>query len=262
MVMLKVKYYKYFFVLLLIVSSFYFTDKLMIYIDNKKPLMQSIKSKANDYESVFVNSVIENNTIIPGIKGRVVNYKKSLLQMEDFGAFNDKFLVYDYIAPDVSIENNKDKIIIKGNSKKRSISLILEPNASLEKYLEDNRINYDLLSTIDSDFSLKREYLNGYKSLDSFKDLESILNRGKFNTKICLMGYSNYEYCLKKEHYLVKSSLDTNILINDLLNKISSGDIILIYDSFSLENLKLVLSEIKRQDLSIVYLSELIDEKN
>lgn len=38
--------------------------------------------------------------------------------MEDFNAFNEHFLKFNDITPEISLEDNKDKIIIKGNSKK------------------------------------------------------------------------------------------------------------------------------------------------
>ena len=40
---------KYLLVLLLVVVSFYFTDKVMIYINNKNPIMREIVTVKDDY---------------------------------------------------------------------------------------------------------------------------------------------------------------------------------------------------------------------
>ena len=79
---------KYILLLTLSALSFYITDKVLIFIDEQKPLMKEIKLNASKYEAVPVNSVIENNTIIPGLNGKEIDYKKSLVKMENFNAFN------------------------------------------------------------------------------------------------------------------------------------------------------------------------------
>ncbi|UKI29085.1 MAG: hypothetical protein L6V78_01690 [Clostridium sp.] len=76
---------------------------------------------------------MKNNTIIPGLNGKEIDYKKSLVKMEDFNAFNEHFLKFNDITPEISLEDNKDKIIIKGNPKKRSVSLILEQDKEKKK---------------------------------------------------------------------------------------------------------------------------------
>lgn len=251
---------KYILLLTLSAFSFFITDKVLIFIDEQKPLMKEIKLNASKYETLPVNSVIENNTIIPGINGKVVNYKKSLVKMEDFNAFNENFLQFNVVSPEVSLENNKDKIIIKGNFKKRSVSLVLDEDKEKEEYLDNNKVEYDLLSTIETDFTKKREYLNSYKDKENYDALETILKKHKINSRICTTLHNDYDYCLKKQHYIVLLTND-NLMINEKINKISSGDIIYIPKNMKLINLKLIISEIERQDLKIVYLSTLISEK-
>lgn len=250
---------KYIFLSILIVTSFYFTDKIMIYIENKNPIMQEIISKEKKYNILPVNAEIKNNTIIPGVNGKNINKHKSLLKMNDFGSFNELYLVYDNIKPEINLEKNKDKIIIKGNNNKHAISLILEESEDLENYLNQNKIKYDILTTKNTNLKLNREYLNGSK--EDFSDINSLLNKNNLNKKICLINYLNKETCINKKYYLVQESLKiTNSNIVESLNKINSGEIILIPKSLTLINLKLVINEIKKQDLSIIYLSKLINE--
>jgi len=245
---------------LFLVLSFYLTDRVMIYIDNNNPIMKVIEEKEVDYNIKPVNAIIKDNTIIPGVNGKEVNKHKSLIKMEEFGAFNDIYLIYNTIKPDISLDKNKDKIIIKGNAQKRSISLILEENEILENYLNEKNIYYNIITNLNTNLSIKREYINGESDEKKFSDLNSLLNKNSLNKKICLINYSNYNSCLKKEYYLISNSLDSKDNYLDLIKKIDSGDIILIRNETSLDTLKLILSEIKKLDLSIVYLSDLISE--
>ena len=136
----------------------------------------------------------------------------------------------------------------------------VDNNKDILRYLDSIDVKYDVLANKDSSFSDNLEYLNGYQNKDDFNDLESILKNKKKSTKICLLDVNNYDLCLKKKYYLVFSSLASDNKINDILSNISSGEIILIKKSTSLSNMKLIISEINRQDLKIVFLSELISE--
>ena len=55
--------------------------------------------------------------------------------MQINGIFNEKLLVFDEITPNISITNNKDKFIIKGNSNRQIVSLIFILNS--DRYLSD-----------------------------------------------------------------------------------------------------------------------------
>lgn len=251
---------KYPLTILVIVLSFYFTDKLMIMLDNKKPLMQTIIKEEQKYNIKPVNAEIKNNTIIPGINGKKVNRHKSLIKMEDFSNFNELYLEYDQIKPDISLNNNKDKVIIKGNKLKNKVAIIIEENTLNEKYLNDNNIKYSFITKLNSNLTIKREYINGEKDKDNFSNLNSLLNKNNINSKICLINYSNIEYCKNKKFYIVNTSLNLNGDIISSLNKLSSGDLILISKNTSLNNLKLLINEINKQDLQIDYLSNVINE--
>ncbi len=254
--MKKLKYLSF---AVFLVFSFYLTDKIMIYIDNQSPLMKVIESVESDYNVKAVNAIIKDNTIIPGLKGKEINRHKSLLKMEEFGSFNETYLVYNMVDPSISLKDNKDKIIIRGNDSKREISLILEKNPLLEDYLNENNIKYNYLAKLNSNLSLDREYINAESDEKKFSDLDAILNKNSLNKNICFVNYSNPNSCQKKKYYLVRPSIDSNNK-QYILEKINSGDIILINKNTSLETLKLILSEIKKLDLNIVYLSTLISE--
>ena len=251
---------KYLIFTILLISSFYFTDKLVLFLENKNPLMEEIVNSEKLFNTKPVNALIEDNTIIPGISGKEINKHKSLVKMEEYNIFNETYLVYNDIKPEISIDNNKDKIIIKGNTTNRNITLILEDNPKLEDYLNNLNINYNIITKLNTNLKINREYLNGEIDEKNFSDLESLLNKNKINKKICLLNYSNYNSCLKKKYYIVKESLNSNIGIINIINNLNSGDIILLNKQTKLDDLKLILQEINRLDLNIVYLSEMIKE--
>lgn len=256
------KYFKYTLLIIMVVLSFYFTEKIMIYMENKNPIMQEINKKEMLYQTNPVNAVIEDNTIIPGINGKVIDKRKSLLKMDEFGSFNETFIIYKNIIPEISLNDNKDKIIIRGNQTKRMVSLILEKNNKIEDYFIQSKIKYNIISKLDTNLKINREYINGEITQEKASDLNALLNKNKINSKICIINYSNIDYCKEKKYYIIDPILKTTTNINFILSEIKSGVMILIKKTTSLDNVKLIISEIKKQDLNIVYVSELISETN
>lgn len=248
--------------LFLIVGSFYFTDKVMVYINNKNPIMQEIVLNKDKYKVEAVNAIIEDNTIIPGVNGKDVDVNKSFNKMENYGYFNELYLIYSKSAPLLSLNDYKDKIIIKGNPKKRMISLVIDHNDEVIDYLKQKNIKYTLIGKIEDNIDTSIEYINGESDNKLFSNFNSLLNHKKVNSKLCMVEKSNLELCKKKKYYLFKYSinLDDDILSN--INKISSGDIVYISSSVSLNKVKSLLNEIARIDLEINYLSKLISEDN
>ncbi len=252
--MKKIKYLIFIFFL---VFSFYFTDKVMIYIDSKNPIMQKITSVMNDYYISPVDAIIYNDTIIPGINGKEVNKQASLIKMEEFGAFNDTYLIYNKVKPNISLDDYKDKVIIRGNPSKRSIALILEENSNLEEYLLNKNIKYSIIATLNTTLSQNKDYINGEKDQNKASDLNSLLNKKKINKKICLVNYSNIDFCKNKKYFIIKPSIELN---NLTFNNINNGEIILITQNTTLDSLNNLIIKANHLDLSFVSLSELIAE--
>lgn len=245
----------------LIAFSFYFTDRVSLLVANKSDLMQKIKSVSSTYEESPVDAIIDtnSNTIIPGKFGRVVNSQESYLGMHDFGSFNENYLVFDYIKPKKSLEDNKDKYILKGNPQNRKISFILMPNEDIEKYLNTKGILYNLVVDSPIELSENVEYINGAKTKVNFNALNSNIDNSK---KICLKDVSDEELCKKSHYFLIDTKqILTNTNISKIKNSLAPGNIILISAGVKLENFKLILNEIEFKDIEIVHISNLIDEK-
>lgn len=244
------------------VFSFYYTEKIALIVLNKNPLMQSINEQKENYEIGYVNAVILGDYIIPGINGLMVNARESFYQMQELNVFNEYYLVYEQVSPEVSLEDNKDKIIRQGNSKLKEVSLILNGVSNISEYLHSNNYKADFLVDIDSyEKGSYFEVINNES--DAFDSLENTLNLNKENKNICVINNKNYNICLKKKKYLVEPTLtlnSTNYI--DVKNNLDSGSIILIDSSASLSDVKLLLKEIKYKNYDVVYLSEMISEEN
>ena len=113
------------------IFSFYLSDKITSLAINKNPIMEQINETSKTLTVMGTNATIEDNTIIPGISGKKVDKEASFFKMKEFGAFNEMFLVYENIKPNISLEDNKDKIIIQGNKGLRQVSIIIDDNETL-----------------------------------------------------------------------------------------------------------------------------------
>ena len=253
------KFYKIIGIISIVVFSFYLTDFATELAINSKPLMQTIKDSSDNYQVSSVNATIKDNTIIPGIKGKKVNTMESFLNMKDFGSFNINYLVYDSVVPSITLEQNKDKVIISGNKKIRQISLLVKDNNEIKEYLNKNNIDYSYLINYLNEFD--KENINIESNKNKFLDLDTLLRKKDLNKKICILDYSNIEICKNKKYYIVKPSITLkNSNVVSSINMVEKGSIILIDNNLSLDNFKIFLKSIKSKDLKIVYLSEIIKE--
>lgn len=234
----------------------------MIYINNQNPLMKEILLRKEEYKVEAVDAVIKDNTIIPGINGKVVDEEESFNRMDSIGYFNDLFLVYNYISPNETLKHHLNKIIIKGNSRKRMVAFIVYNNSLVSDYFDDNNIKYTSLVKLNDKIDKNKRYINSEIDDELFDDLNSLLNKNKVNSRICLVNYSNIDMCMKMKYYLVSYSIDMNDNILDNLNNIGSGDIIFVDSLTNLYNIKNIINEIKRLDLVIDYLDVLISEES
>ncbi|MBQ6687183.1 MAG: hypothetical protein IJN03_01515 [Bacilli bacterium] len=256
------KFFKFFGLCAIMLFSFFYTEKIALYVQNKSPIMTSINDAKNNLFVSSIDAEVINEYIIPGINGLAVNVKKSYDKMKSFEVFNSYYLVFDQVPPEISLENNKNKIIKKGNKLKKSVSFILEDNSQIINYLKENNIKANILMNIENyQEQDKLEIINS--DVNNFEKLESLLNKAKLNKHICYVEMANKEKCIEKENYLVSSSMELNsVNLASIKKRLESGDIILIKSTAKLEDFILLINQIKYQDLKIVYLSELITEEN
>ncbi len=255
-------FYKYLGIVAIMLFSFYYTEKIAVLMRQKDPIYESIIVIAEDNKQEFTNAQIMEDTMIPGINGLTVNVDKSFQKMKSFGAFNKYYLIFDQVKPEISMEDYKDKIIKKGNSKKRSFAFIMEEKGEIAQYFSDNHLPLSILiteKTFMRDTTL--EQINN--DSQNYDATENLLNAQKENKNLCIINNFIESTCRKKSKYLIKPELElTAYNIAKIKSQLDSGSIILIKKSAKLEDVKLLLNEAKYKGLELTTLSKLITETN
>ncbi len=259
MIIIK-KFFEYLGIIGICLLSFYYTEKVALYVKSRNPIMKSINEiKDSLYVNYIDSTIIDDIYIIPGVSGQELNANRSFSNMQEKSVYDESKLVFNDIKPAISIEDNKDKIIIRGNKEKQSVSLVFESINKLTKYMhQNNYIVNVLISKEEYDFNY--ELINNSNVDKTYRSIESYLTKNKSNKDLCLIKNDQIpDYC--KDKYLFKPSLTiSHSNISTEKNKIESGEIILVKDTLSLSELEILLGQIKYQDLKVVPLSELISE--
>ena len=230
--------------------------------------MMEISSIKDEYEVMPVNAIIEDNTIVPGLKGRKIDLDKSYDEMRVGGVFREDALVYKDIYPSNTLSNNKDKYIIKGNNNKNKVALLYVLNSNEFEAL----INLDNITlfishnylTINNINRLKNKEIYTYGNNGIYTDKvltidNAIIERASKNKSIyCLAKEKNkdiLEICNKKNMYVVLPNIIGNYM--EIKNNLSNGSIILLNN---LNNIQVITKDINSKGYEIVALSELLEE--
>ena len=240
-------------ILLFLFSLLYLNNAINFIRENDK-LMNEIKEKKDIYYQKPINAIITNNIIIPGLKGKEINVKKSYQRMKKINNFQESLLVFNEILPDKSINNNYDKVIISGNPNIKQVSIILNITDeyllnSINKILESNNVYANILEN------------SNYKLTNTnFKNSLSY-NYQSF-TDYCLTNKIEIEEnCLINYKYTLLGYNITSPFLANTKNILKNG-LILQYD-FNKNNyydLNLIIKYLKNNEYKIVSLDELIKE--
>lgn len=245
--------------LAILIFSFYYTNKAAILARNANPIMKNINEVKTSKAVASIDAVIENGYIIPGLNGKAVNELNSFNKMRPYNIFNEYYLIYDQVPPKISLEDNKDKIIINGNKEKKQISLVMESNNNTN-YLNQKKIKYSLLVTLGNIVN-NSELINNENT--KFNELDKELTKKEINKHICLVNSSvNLKECRKKNYYLVEAKEFNKNNLSNFKNEIGNGSIIKINKGLSSLEVEIIVNYIKSKGLEIVYLSDLISEEN
>ena len=264
--------------------SFFYTDKTISVVKEYDDIMIELKKYATINKKNYVNAIINKNTIIPGISGEEVNINKSYSKMKRFGKFETTLIVKNKIKPKISINNNKDKIIISGNKKNNNISLLFLFNND-DKL--DNIINIldrkKVLVTLFVDGYylekntnmimdlIKKNYIIGNLSYnmnyqdDDFIWIDNIIKKiGKQKIGYCYTNSLNKDMniCYKNNNYIIKPSIIVKENpYHEIKNKMENGSIISFEINSKLEKeLPIIINYIESRGYNIVTLDKLLIE--
>ena len=272
-------------IIILILFSFFYTEKAVSTIKKQDPLMEEIESLKNEYDINAEDAKILENKIIPGIKGCEVDIDKSYYNLKRFGKFNSGLLTYKISNPKISIENNYDKYIISGNKSKKSVTLIFKVRSGMNI---NNIINILNNKKIKATFFIEGKFIEENIGLiqDLINNNHEVLNYGYNNgydkdlliwnnNLIEMLNYNNPKFC-----YLEKEDINTinlcsqnkmktvipNLIIknNPLLEvkkSVSYGSLISFDITDSVTNeLNLIINYLKNKGYNIDILSHHVEE--
>lgn len=254
------KYIRIFGILSILCFSFYYTEKIALFMQQKDPIYETILTLKNDYETEAVNAYVYNDYIIPGVTGKTVNVEESFRNMKYYGVFNEANLVYNEVTPEVTLKENKDKIIKQGNKIHQAVSLITK-DEQLRTYLEEMGIPYAFLTTKDN---VNQNYPHGLKinyDFTNYEEVEKKLKDLKETNDLCFITPNQKEFCQSKNKTMIEETISLNK--SDFVkkyNQVASGNIIYLEDNLGLPYLKLLLEQIRYKGLEIISLNDLIKE--
>ena len=276
------KLVKVFFILLLSLFSFYYTNKSIELVREQDPIMKTIRTTSNKYNVSPVNAEIKHNKIIPGISGKEINYVETYTKMKQYGTYNEILTTLQETKPTVSINNYYDKYVISGNPIKRSVALVFKlENDSFKEIL--NILNNNNVSgtffidglylennskTINSLTNHEIELLNYNNSYDeiyfaSSKDyLESLTNR---NLKYCYTEKENIELinlCQKQKlHTIIPTIQIKTSLYQEVKEQLTNSAIISIpITGNTKKELDITIKYIKSRGYTLEKLEDLLNE--
>lgn len=194
--------------IILFIFSFIYIKKASFLIRENDNLMKTIKNKQDIYNTLPVNAIITNQTMIPGISGKKINLLKSYQNMKGINEFKESLLVYDKIPPSKSINNIYNKVIISGRFDQKKISVILEKDS-----------NYCFTETLD----IKNDCIKNNKyTIHVTKITNNHLSKVKELVKNGIIFYLEYTN-QNNDLDLIKKYLKNNnyeiVTINDLIKE-------------------------------------------
>ena len=240
--------------------SFFITEKTSVVVKNMDDIMISIKENMDNFKTKSIDSIIKDDTIIPGISGRKVNINKSYKKMKEYGKYNEDLYVFDYIKPNISLSDNKDKIITNINPKKRMVSLIFlvdsDPTDILN-IVNNYNIKVSLFIKDRIDIDLKPHNVGIVSSNYDTIEWLKIITKDKY----CLSSDDN-KPCMENNLYLIKPFyVSSNTPLLDVKNNLDNNKILLFTVNKTLKReLPNIIIYIKSKGYTITNLDESVLE--
>ena len=244
------KIYQISIVLLLSLTSFFYTEKVIDFIREKDPIMKNIKEYDKKNKIDAVNAVIDKNKITPGVSGKKVDYDKSFQKMKKYGTYNESLTVFEEVEPTISIDDYYDKYISEGSGINNDVSLvfevkngdninniinILKENNTIATFfvdglwLENNQTLVSEMASLGHEIEILN-YDNKYQELYFSSSLNLVNSITNLKPKYCYARYDNkevLEMCEKLElHTIIPTIMTGNYPYNDVVKKVHKGSII------------------------------------
>lgn len=274
-------------VTLLMLFSFFYTNKSIELIRENDPIMKQIKETNMKYKVEPVNATIIGNKIIPGKSGKEIDYQKTYAKMKKYGTYNETLTVLKEIEPAVSVDDYYDKYIVQGNNERKNVSLVfktdtisnllsilnilnqknipatffvdgllLENNTSLFETMTQNNHELEILS-----------YDNKYDEIYFDSALNYLSSITKREGKYCYAEYDQkevIELCSKlKLHTIIPTVKTTTMPYKEIKDKLYNSAIIsLPLSTITEEQLPAIIDYIKQKGYTFLSLEALLSEND
>lgn len=270
--------------MVLIGFSFFYTDKVIEVIREEDEIMIELESVEDIYKVLPVDATVLGNTIVPGLSGRNINIDESYKKMKSNGLFNKNLIVFDEVSPDISVDSNKDKFIIKGNNNKQMVSILFVLDSDkyfskIEEILDSKDVmaNYFVSYSYLINNSIKiKEFDNhevysygedGVYTPDNLLFSSNLISRITDNeAKYCLASNMEKEIlalCKENDLYtIVPTIMGGDSPYKNVKDNLTSGSIILFsMNKETVNELSVVIDYIKGKGFKIGGLSTLLSEE-
>ena len=261
--------------IILLMFSFFLTNKIKILITDLDSIMINIKKDYKKYEKKGHDAVVFKEKMIPGISKKKINIISSYRKMRKYGSYNKNYYIYDTVKPDESIENNKNKYIYKGNILKKmvSINFIISDTKTIKNLiliLNKHKVkatffvneiwiskNLELANLIS-----KLGYTIGIDKIDDYKYMKTILKKVLKEKNIYCKYYdkNSVKKCEKVNGYSIEGVVVNNDFYKNTSINLYSGLIISYTDKSVEKELDNIILYIKKKGFTITDLDTHIIE--
>lgn len=235
-------------------------------VKNIDTIMTEIKTNQTKYEKQPEDAKIIGNTIIPGLKGKIINIEKTYEQMKKIGRFNEKYIIYEEIEPNISIQNNLDKYIISGNKTKNAISIIIE----IKKKEEINQLK-EMIEIAKKNNTPITIYINPQiqeeklKIEEKNKNIQIIDSQRTYNIQdgINKTDENRHNLKLQRKYTVIPNIIIKKSLLKETKKQITAGSIIKIpINDNTKKEFELTIKYIKTKGYTIETLDKHLSENN
>lgn len=266
-------------IIILLLFSFFYTNKSISIIRNQDPLMKEIIKNKNKFEIKSVNAIVKENTIIPGKQGKEVDLEKTYTKMKQYGTYNEALTVLKETKPTISIEDNYDKLITSGNKENKNISLIfkVEKDTNINKLLSIlNYHNIQVTFFIDGLYIENNNINNLSNHQIELLSYNNAIDEITFTSALSYLSYKTNKspkYCLEENNNIINlckelklHTISPTIIIKkdpykELKNNLSNSSIILVpINNHIYESLSTSILYIKSKGYNFLTLSDLLSE--
>lgn len=268
------KTFEYIGLLVLVVFSFYYTDKAVKMVNKNDPLMEQIVKYASVNNSSCVEGYSTDEGVVLGVSGLVVDEYTSYSNMKGFG-YNEDLFAFEEDACSINKAEYVDKYIIRGNESKNAVSLLILVDdvdfissindIALSKgvnlnYIVDGEILQDNKSLFYDLANNGNTILYGGNNKEDFNDFHKVIDDFKTDTFCIYNDYDVIGICKDKGVNSVKTDFiyNKNFLLN-IKNTLEKGNIyILKGNKYVTSELSSIISHINGKGIDIVSLQELL----